>query len=59
MEQYVNLKVQELKSKISKEVEKIERNYSNLNCKVDVILDSIAKLVEYNTSYSTKLDVKS
>lgn len=55
----VNLKVQELKSKISKEMEKIERNYSNLHCKVDVIFDFIAKLVEYNTSYSTKLDVKS
>lgn len=58
MEDSINLKVVELKSEMSKEVEKIEKKFSIIHGKVDVIADAIMKLVEYNTSYSYKLDTK-
>ncbi|CAH1422081.1 unnamed protein product [Lactuca virosa] len=58
LEESVNLTVAELKPEMTKEVEKIEKNYSVLHGKVDVVADSITKLVEYNTSYSTKLNAK-
>lgn len=58
MEESVNLKVAELKYEMKKEVENIEKNYSIIHGKVDVIADAIMKLVEYNTSYSYKLDTK-
>ncbi|CAH1447373.1 unnamed protein product [Lactuca virosa] len=58
LEESVSLKVVELKSEITKEVAKLEQAYSTLHGKVDVISDVVAKLVEYNTSYSTKLDAK-
>ncbi|CAI9271532.1 unnamed protein product [Lactuca saligna] len=58
MKEFVDLKMVELKTEMAKEVEKIEKNYYVLHGKFDVILDVIAKMVEYNTSYLTKLDVK-
>ncbi|CAI9290329.1 unnamed protein product [Lactuca saligna] len=59
MKESVDLKMVELKLEMAKEVEKIEKNYSVLHGKVYVVVDAIPKLVEYNTTYSTKLDVKS
>lgn len=41
MEEFVNIKVAKLKSEMSKEVEKIEKNYSILHGKVDVIANGI------------------
>ncbi|CAI9290984.1 unnamed protein product [Lactuca saligna] len=58
VEESVNLKVVELKLEMTKEVEKIEKNYSNLHGKVDVIPNAITMLVEYHNSFSTKLDAK-
>ncbi|CAI9288750.1 unnamed protein product [Lactuca saligna] len=58
LEESINLKVAELKSEMNKGLEKLEKNYSTLHGKVNVIDDAIAKLVEYNTLYSTKLDAK-
>lgn len=59
MKESVDLKVVELKSEIAKEVEKVDKNYDVLHSKVDVIADAIAKLVDFNTNYSTKLEAKS
>ncbi|CAI9266319.1 unnamed protein product [Lactuca saligna] len=56
VEESVNLKVEALKFEMSKEVAKIEQNYSSLHGKVDIIVDAIKKLVEYYTFFSTKLD---
>lgn len=58
LEESVNLKVVGLKFEMMKKVEKIEKNYSIIHGKVDVIVDVIAKLVEFNNSYSTKFDAK-
>lgn len=58
VEESVNLKVVELKLEMTKEVEKIEKNYSNLHGKVDVIANAITMLVEYHNSFSTKRDAK-
>ncbi|CAI9283452.1 unnamed protein product [Lactuca saligna] len=44
---------------MAKEVEKMEKNYIVLHSKVDIVADAIVKLVEFNTDYSTKLEVKS
>ena len=41
-----------------KEMENLEKNYSILHGKVDVIFEAIMKLVEYHTSFLTKLDAK-
>ncbi|CAI9267456.1 unnamed protein product [Lactuca saligna] len=59
LEDSVNLQVVELKSEMSKEVDKIEKNYSLLHGMDDVNVDAIKKLVEYKNLYSTKLDAKS
>ncbi|CAI9289568.1 unnamed protein product [Lactuca saligna] len=58
VEESVKLKMDELKPKISKEVVKIEQNYTSLHNKVDVLADVIKKLVEYNTFFSTKHESK-
>ncbi|CAI9260934.1 unnamed protein product [Lactuca saligna] len=58
MKEIVDIKMVELKSEIAKEVEKIEKSYYVIHGKVDVIFDTIAKLVEYNNFYSKKLDEK-
>ncbi|CAI9282985.1 unnamed protein product [Lactuca saligna] len=58
VEDSINLKVAELKPEMTKKVENLESNYSLLHGKVDVIADSITKLVEYHTSFSTKFDAK-
>ncbi|CAI9260017.1 unnamed protein product [Lactuca saligna] len=49
----------ELKLEMAKDLQMIDKNYSALYGKVDVITDTMAKLVEYNISYSTQLDEKS
>ncbi|CAH1437980.1 unnamed protein product [Lactuca virosa] len=59
IKEYVDLKVAKLKSELSKEVRKIEQNYTLLHSKVDVIATVISKLVELNTKYTNKLEVKS
>ena len=59
MKEYVELKVVELKSKMSKEVPKMEQNYTFLHGKVDVIVISITKLVESNNRYLNKIEWKS
>lgn len=56
MKQFVDLKVAELMYKIAKEVEK---NYTLLRTKVDVVATAITNLIEFNTDYLTKLEEKS
>ncbi|CAI9290566.1 unnamed protein product [Lactuca saligna] len=58
MNESLDLKVTELKTEMAKEAEKIGKSYSILYGKVDVVVNAIAKLVAYNTGYSTKRDVK-
>ena len=48
----------DLKEEMEKEVEKLEKSHYVLHGKVDIVADAIGKLVEYNFSYSTKLDLK-
>lgn len=57
--EYVDLKVAELKFELSKEVNKMEQNYSLLHSTVDFITTAITKLVEFNIEYLNKLEVKS
>ncbi|CAH1427164.1 unnamed protein product [Lactuca virosa] len=57
MKESVDLKVAEIKSDMSKEVEKIEKNYTLLHSKVDVVATAITKLFDFNTEYSNKLEV--
>lgn len=58
VEEFVKLKVVELKYEMSKVVAKLELNYQNLHSKMDVIVDAIKKLVEYNSLFSTTLEAK-
>ncbi|CAI9268870.1 unnamed protein product [Lactuca saligna] len=59
VKEFVDLNVVEFKSELSKEVQKMEQNYTLLHSKVDVIVTAITKLVEFNTEYSNKLEAKS
>ncbi|CAI9297224.1 unnamed protein product [Lactuca saligna] len=54
----MDLKVVGLKSKLSKEVQKVEQKYTLLHSKVDVIATDITNLVEFKTEYTDKLEVK-
>ncbi|CAH1421301.1 unnamed protein product [Lactuca virosa] len=45
MKDLVDLKVVELKSEMAKEVEKMEKNYTLLHSKVDVVATAIKKLI--------------
>lgn len=56
MKESADLMMDVLKTEMAKEVEKIEKSYYDLHGKLDVVADAIAKLVEYNSAYSTKLD---
>ncbi|CAI9264910.1 unnamed protein product [Lactuca saligna] len=51
LKEYVDLKFDELKPKLSKEVQKMENNYTLFHSKVDVITTAITKLVEFNNEY--------
>lgn len=42
---------------MAKEEEKMEKNYTILPSKVDVIVDAITKLVEFNSDHLTNRDV--
>ncbi|CAH1449659.1 unnamed protein product [Lactuca virosa] len=55
----LDIKLVELKSSLSKEVHKMEENYTLLHSKVDVIVGSITKLVEFNTKYTKQVEAKS
>ncbi|CAH1422454.1 unnamed protein product [Lactuca virosa] len=44
---------------MDKEVRKLDKSYDVLHSKVDAIANVIDKLVDFNTDYSTKLDIKS
>lgn len=55
VDESIKLKMEDLKFKMSKEVEKIELNCSILHRKVDVLAETIKKLVGYNSLFSTKL----
>lgn len=58
VEESINLKVVELKLDMTNTVENIENSYFIHHGKVDVIVDAIIKLVEYNILFSTKLEAK-
>ncbi|CAI9278669.1 unnamed protein product [Lactuca saligna] len=58
MKESMDQKMDELKSELDNEVEKMEHNYTLLHNKVDVVATAITKLVEFNTDYSTKLEEK-
>lgn len=58
MKESVDLKVAELKLEMAKEVVKMEKIYTMLHSKVDVVADAITKLVDFNTDYVTKLEAK-
>ncbi|CAH1416916.1 unnamed protein product [Lactuca virosa] len=59
MKESVDLKIVELKFELSKEVQKMEKNYTLLHGKVDVNVTVVTKLVEFNSEYMNKLEVKS
>lgn len=50
----VNLKIEELRQEMMKEIAKADQNYYNLHTKVDIITDAVTKLVEYHTSLNSK-----
>ncbi|CAI9281406.1 unnamed protein product [Lactuca saligna] len=52
----VNFKVEEIHTKMTKEVFKLDKNYSNLHTKVDIIDDAVKKVVEFYNSLITKVD---
>lgn len=54
----LNIKIAKLKSLLSKEVNKMEENYTLLNGKIDVIVGAITKLVEFNTKYTKYFEAK-
>ncbi|CAI9283126.1 unnamed protein product [Lactuca saligna] len=55
----INLKVQELKEYMMKDIAALDHNYSTLHNKVDIIAGVVAKEVELYTSLGLKLDSKS
>ncbi|CAI9293186.1 unnamed protein product [Lactuca saligna] len=52
MKESLDLKVAELKSMLSEKVKKMEENYKLLHGKVDVIVDAITRLVDFNNEYT-------
>lgn len=58
MKEGVNRKVEEIQLEMSKEVVKLDQNYSNLHTKVDVIADAVTKVLESFNSLCTKVDSK-
>lgn len=58
LEESIELKMEDLKSDMSKGMEKIELNYSSLRSKVNVLAEVVKNHVEYNTLFLTKLEAK-
>lgn len=55
----VKLKLNELLTDMAKEVAQIDRNYSSLSMKVDIIANVVTKVVELYNSLVPKLGSKS
>ncbi|CAI9288521.1 unnamed protein product [Lactuca saligna] len=53
-----DLKVDGLKSLLSKDVNKMEENYNLFHGKLDVIAGVITRLVDFNTEYTKQFDAK-
>lgn len=53
------MKIEELHSEMAKEVVKLDHNYSNLNTKVNIVVDTVTKDVELHSSLLTKIEAKS
>ncbi|CAI9272298.1 unnamed protein product [Lactuca saligna] len=49
----------ELRSKMTKEVDKVDQNYFNLYTKIDIVVDVVMKIVEFCNSLLTKFNLKS
>ncbi|CAI9263245.1 unnamed protein product [Lactuca saligna] len=58
VQEFVNAKVEYLKSEMLKEISKIEQSHSSLEGNIDIVVEAIKKLVEYYTSFASKSDVK-
>ncbi|CAI9292285.1 unnamed protein product [Lactuca saligna] len=54
VQDYVTLKVESLRSEMSKEVNKLEHSHLSLHTKLDVVTQAIHKVVENFTTFSTK-----
>ncbi|CAI9287889.1 unnamed protein product [Lactuca saligna] len=55
----VSLKIEELRSEMTKEVVKLDNNYSHLNNEVDIVATIVTKVFEFHNSLPTKIDTKS
>ncbi|CAI9259591.1 unnamed protein product [Lactuca saligna] len=58
-EEDVNLKIEEIRSEMVKEVVNLDHNYSTLNMKVDIVPVAFTKVVKLRNSLSTKFEAKS
>lgn len=54
----MNLKLEEICSKIEKEVVNLDHSYSALNTKLDIVVADVMKIVEFHNSLLTKTDTK-
>lgn len=52
----MNLKIEEIRSEMAKEVLKIDHNYSTLNTKVYIIAEAMMKVVGLYNSLLPKVD---
>lgn len=50
----MNFKIEEIRQEMVQEVAKVDQNYSSLPTKVDIVADSVTKLVVYHTSVNSK-----
>lgn len=54
----VNLKIEELRSELVKEVAALDKNYPSLQTKVDIIVDAMTNVVKWYNSLIPKFDSK-
>ncbi|CAI9272208.1 unnamed protein product [Lactuca saligna] len=54
--EYVNLKVQEIRKDMSKEIAVVQQDYASLNQKVDIIADVVTKFVKLYEALGPKVE---
>ncbi|CAI9279239.1 unnamed protein product [Lactuca saligna] len=54
----VNLKLQELRQDMAKEISILTHNYSTIHMKVDIIADVVTKAIEWYNSFTPKFEKK-
>ncbi|CAI9259277.1 unnamed protein product [Lactuca saligna] len=55
----LNFKVEDLRNEMTKEVVKLDQNYSNIHTKIDIIADVVTKVFDFYNSLVTKVELKS